>query len=64
MSLADELLADLDDIENDDLKAKLSRIKEEPVEIDVNDSKVTEIEPMDVEILVSMNGWIIIDYGF
>lgn len=50
--MADELLADLDEIDNEDLEAKLNEIKEEPDEIEEDDANANDsaVEPMDVEI--------------
>lgn len=59
MSLADELLADLEEIDNTDLEEKLNAIKEEPEEIEEDDTKELGIEPMDVDISVSIK----LDYG-
>lgn len=54
MSLADELLADLDEIDNDDLEEKLCEVKEEPAEVEEEDAKESNYEPMDVDIPVSI----------
>lgn len=54
MSLADELLADLDEIDNDDLEEELSEVKDEPAEIEEDDAQKSIYEPMDVEIPVSI----------
>lgn len=53
MSLADELLADLDDIDNDDLEEKLPEIKEEPMEIEEDDKNTPNFVPFTVDPSVS-----------
>lgn len=52
MSLADELLADLDEIDNEDLEEKLNGIKEEADEIEEDETNESNFEPMDIEIPV------------
>lgn len=52
MSLADELLADLDEIDNEDLEEKLNGIKEEVDEIEEDETNESSFEPMDIDIPV------------
>lgn len=52
MSLADELLADLEEIDNDDLAEQLESIKEEPIEAE--NVEITEVDIMPMEIDVSV----------
>lgn len=52
MSLADELLADLDEIDNDDLEKKLESIKEEPIETEDAETEA-EVTPMEIDVSVS-----------
>lgn len=54
MSLAEELLADLDEIDNENLGDKLSGVNEDPIEIEVDDTKESNFEPFDVESPVSI----------
>lgn len=54
MSLADELLADLEEIDNDDLAEKLESIKEEPLETEDADITEVDITPMDIDVSVSI----------
>lgn len=53
MSLADELLADLEENDNYDLEEKLN-VKEEPIEEDEVDIKEhVVVEPMEIDVSVS-----------
>lgn len=53
MSLADELLADLEENDNYDLEEKLN-VKEEPIEEDEVDTKEHVVaEPMEIDVSVS-----------
>lgn len=52
MSLADELLADLEEIDNDDLEKKLESIKEEPIETEDAETEL-EVTPMEIDVSVS-----------
>lgn len=54
MSLADELLADLEDLENDDSDTEEVRIKEEPNEDEV-DSLAPDENRMEVDESVSLS---------
>lgn len=55
MSLADELLADLEDEnDNDDLEEKLA-IKDEPIDDDAMDTKEHSIEIMDIDVSVYLH---------
>lgn len=54
MSLADELLADLEEDNNDDLEEKLNTIKEEPEEEDEIDTKEHFVEEMEIDVSVIM----------
>lgn len=54
MSLADELLADLEEIDNTDLLEKLESIKEEPDDTE-DDPFEADTTPMDIDVTVSVN---------
>lgn len=52
MSLADELLADLEEIE-DDFDDEEIKIKEEPVDGDAAEENGQEVEEMEIDVSVS-----------
>lgn len=57
MSLADELLADLEDEnDNDDLEEKLG-IKDEPIDDDEMDSKEHVFEEMEIDVSVTNSSY-------
>lgn len=52
MSLADELLADLEEVDNDDLEEKLESLNEAEEELETNENEAPTI-PMEIDVSVT-----------
>lgn len=56
MSLADELLADLEENEREAIEEELAEIKEEPLDDDELEAKEIIEEPMEIDLSVGQEG--------